>query len=735
MNTILTSARRALLLCAGAALMIPGVRAADQADALKDAFTQPDSYIKISGQAASITGDGAAYAATHVDQSPSTGVVGIEDFRYAKDLSDVNSLLIKGHSMEGSHDYLANVTLTNNNYGSLDVGYSRYRIYYDAVGGFFPQTDLFEKSAPEAVYVNKAAFWAIAKLAKENCPVFTLSFRDEVRTGMKDSTDWAAVINPLSTVTAGALVGTALPANTPFIAPNVMTLDEHHVIVEGSMVGTFGKVSDTFRATVETVNNDDSRAYVRYGPTSNVIADPTVLVNDDSELTRRTSFRALNEAEVKFSEKISLDVGLTYLHSTQAMGGNWLTPTYSSTANTVYVANTAAAIYGSARVDNYIGNLTLKLKPVKDLDVDLAYRAEDFVVGSQGGFLNTTLATGAKVVAGNITANNELTYSHYSDHVNTPEVSVEYTGIEKVTLYGSISAMQNRGNQHWINPYAAITTTGAGVVTTAGAKVSSIFFQSADQDYEDAKVGVNWNATNQVTLRLEGFRKDHENKFIGASDIIGTASFGSLYVTGYNLDGFKGSLILKPFNELSFSTRYRAQDGNMSVMGNAATNGNSTEVTSGRLRSQQICETVDYTPVKQVYLEGSVAVNYNYIQTAYPVVVVSSTTNIATPIQNANNNYVSSSALAGFVLEKNTDLQLQGVWTTANNYNPQIALGGQPYGASFRDLSLTAGLKHKFTDSVYGECKFGYLRRSDNTTGGFTNYHGPLAYASITCAL
>jgi len=27
--------------------------------------------------------------------------------------------------------------------------------------------------------------------------------------------------------------------------------------------------------------------------------------------------------------------------------------------------------------------------------------------------------------------------------------------------------------------------------------------------------------------------------------------------------------------------------------------------------------------------------------------------------------------------------------------------------------------------------KVGYLRRTDATTGGFTNYHGPLAYLSL----
>jgi hypothetical protein len=134
-------------------------------------------------------------------------------------------------------------------------------------------------------------------------------------------------------------------------------------------------------------------------------------------------------------------------------------------------------------------------------------------------------------------------------------------------------------------------------------------------------------------------------------------------------------------------------------------------------------------------VQGNINVVYSYIQTAYPVVIVSSSSDIATPIQNANNNYITGSALCGFVVDKKTDAQIQGTWTQAMDYNPQIALGGQPYGAGFLEESATAGLKHVFNSRFQGEVKAGYLRRTDATTGGFTNYKGPLFYASVTCAL
>ena len=62
-------------------------------------------------------------------------------------------------------------------------------------------------------------------------------------------------------------------------------------------------------------------------------------------------------------------------------------------------------------------------------------------------------------------------------------------------------------------------------------------------------------------------------------------------------------------------------------------------------------------------------------------------------------------------------------------------MGGQAYGAGFEETRVTAGLKHKFSDRLIGEGKVGYIRMTNSTTGGFTNFHGPLAYVSLTYSL
>jgi hypothetical protein len=704
------------------------------APAPADAFPNYESYIKISGQAPWITGDSAAFA--NRAGTPATGSGGIEELYFSKDLSKDTTLVVNGRALGGSNDYLASFNLSKNDVGSFETGYQTFRTYYDGVGGFFPLSNQFQKMGSEQLHTDRAAFWATATLALPNRPVFKLTFRDESRTGQKDSTEWAAIVNPRAVVVNGALVGTAAPANTPFVAPNLLNMDEHHQILESSMTAKVGKTTETFKATWDWANNNDWRTYQRY-PGSTVIADPTVMVLDDSEAYHTHSFRILNQTETKFNDWIALDIGLSYFHLSSKIGGNWITPAYNAALNTVYTANTAANIYGGAKIDDYVGNVFLKLTPTKNWSADLGFRDECNLTASSGGFTTSALATGATSLASsNFTVANDVTYSHYIDHVATPEATVQYNGFSHTTLYVTYDDRVNHGSQHWVNPYAASTTAGiTGVTTTASAPIGSTFFQDANQNNKDAKVGANCNLTSRFSVRAEVFRKDHQNRFIGSNDYVGTASYGALYATGYTFTGVKLTAIFKPTPQWSLSTRYQPQTGRMSVLANAVTGGAGNEATSGKASAQSISETIDWNPSAHVYLQGNLNVVYSQLQTAYPAVPVSTTTYIPTPIQNSDNNYITSSVLCGFVLTRTDDVQIQGFSSQASNYNPQIAAGGQPYGAGFREESISVGLKHKFAGKWIGEAKAGYFDRTNNTTGGFTNYHGPLVYVSVMHAL
>lgn len=733
-TTIATLRRTAGLICAGALLAVPAVRVLANDAPNADAFPDFESYIKIAGQAPFINGDGAAFATR--TGNPTSGTAGIEDLFYTKDLNDTTTLTINGRALAGTDDYLASFKVDKDKVGSIDAGYSRFRTFYDGVGGFFPLSDTMYKWAPETLHVDRSKLWIDLKLAMPNKPVFTISYHNEQRTGMKDSTEWAPVISPLAVVTAGKLVGTVAPVNTPYVNPNVQTLDEHHQIFSAGMEANIGNTTENLKIAVDKVNNDDGRSYVKY-PNSNVIADPQVVVTDDEEKRVSNSFRVTNLTDTKFNDAWALATGLTYMHETSTDGGTWLTPTYAATPNAVYLAETAANIYGSSTVEDFTGNISLDYTPTKDWLLKMGYRQEEEVIYSNGGFENTTLLSTAKTVApANITTREELTYSNYLNKAETPEVELQYSGIKDMVFYAEGNLRVDHDNQHWINPYVAVSTTGLGVVTNTGASPGSVFFQEADQNNDYAKVGANWNPVSYFSFRAEIFRKDDQNQFVGQNSFIGTASYGALYATGYTLTGAKLTIILKPTPTVTITSRYQPQHGNMSVLANSVTGGNGyNEVTSGTVKGQMFSEAVSWSPNKSVFLQGDVNVVYNTIQTAYPTVVVSTTTNVPTPFDNSINDYITGDVVCGFAVDKATDASIKLTYAHAGDTNQEVAYGGQPYGAGFEDKSATLGLKHKFSDRLVAEGRAGYLRRVDQTTGGFTNYKGPLFYVSLTYGL
>ena len=154
-----------------------------------------------------------------------------------------------------------------------------------------------------------------------------------------------------------------------------------------------------------------------------------------------------------------------------------------------------------------------------------------------------------------------------------------------------------------------------------------------------------------------------------------------------------------------------------------------------------ISETIDWTPTAQFYMQANINVVFNYINTVYPragTVAAAGATpawNVNGMLQNSNNNYLNGSLLAGTVLSKNDDLSLQYVYYKADNYNPQVASLTMPFGAGAEESTVSLGLKHKFNQTCVGEAKVGYIDSKNDTTGGNTNFRGPMGYISFTFAL
>ena len=160
-----------------------------------------------------------------------------------------------------------------------------------------------------------------------------------------------------------------------------------------------------------------------------------------------------------------------------------------------------------------------------------------------------------------------------------------------------------------------------------------------------------------------------------------------------------------------------------------------------RSRSHTIDETVDWNPSKQFYAQANLNVVYAYMSTVYPRagITPAAGANIAfntnDVLQNSNSNHVSGSLIAGLVLSRKDDVQIQYTYYRATNGNAQLAYLTLPYGVAALDYAVTVGLKHKLSDRLVANAKAGYVSSRNDTTGGRTNYHAPMAYVSLQYGL
>lgn len=726
MNAKFILSLRTAGLAACALLSFSAPRAAEA-----DALPAPDeNYLKVSGQAMSTKGSkAAAQAAT---QLPKTGVGGIEELNITREIDKATSVVIDARALLGSEDYLGQFRVTKNEVGSFEAGYKRYRTFYDGAGGFFPLNNAWLPIYPRPLYVDRGKFFVNATVALPGAPVFTFRYTNETRGGRKASTIWGdtdftgvpiysnTALNPIS-------------ANRKII-PAYIQLGERQEIWEAMVKHTVGKTTGMLSVTGNRINNLDVRSVDRYPgelkPFPAIPSSPTVLVAPglannqnkgfDQQGFKENGIGVAGKVETVVNEQVTAFIAGNYHHSTndiaasRLIAGSMATLTgtvapigsFSSGGRPPYSYNSTGAL----KMNIWTGSVGVETKPTTDLRLDFAVRAEELKNSGTNNavYVNnlvnqtTGVVTPVIVNAPNSVKNSEKPW--------TPAIDARYTGIKNVSFYASWDYRSVTQDERTV--YTGITPSGATILQSLGGASDKV-----KEKHANFKVGANWISNAMLTIRGEVFTKDHENRFDG----YGTSA-GAFYVLDYDILGARLTAIVKPLPELTLNSRYVVQRGKASIMEDGYVEGDSNDA-----RRYQFAETADWAPNKGFYLQGNVNVVYDRTSTAYP----RSTGAAADVLHNADNNYWNGSVVAAFVVDKQTDAQVQATYYRANNYNAALAASTDPLGSGGRDYSITVGLKHKFTDKMVGSAKVGYLESKSDTTGGFANYRGPVGYVAL----
>ncbi len=364
-----TSRLRSAGLLAGTLLAVCAARADGPAT---DALPTFDNYIKIGALGAAIDGNEAAFQRRV--QQPSSGALGIEDMYFTKELNKETTMAIDGHALFGSDDYLAKVNFTKSDTGSFELGYKSFRTYYDGIGGFFPLNNQWNAMNPEDLHVDRGEFWADAKLARPDQPVFELKYVDGFRGGKKDDTVW------------GDSDFTGLPNNNPPISqvrkmiPSYRDLDEHHQTLDGSVTANFfGNTTARLVLTWESTDDDDTRYGARFpgeakpypAPPSSMLLPPAQMNNQvlytQSNGMKTDMFAIRGTTDTIFNEKFTLRLGGNYedLSSTFTGDRPLLTATPTAVGVVDAPSNNYLNLHGGSDVTIYSGLIALEWKPAK----------------------------------------------------------------------------------------------------------------------------------------------------------------------------------------------------------------------------------------------------------------------------------------------------------------------------------------------------------------------------------
>jgi len=719
-----------------------------------DAFPTFESYIKITGQAASITGDDAAFQARNHQKS--NGGAGIEELHFLKDVSKDTSLTIDGRALSQTEDYLLSLKLAKNELGTFDVGYKRFRTFYDGVGGFFPVTSSFKTLNPRDLFIDRGEFWAEAKIARPNSPEFTVRYTNGTRNGQKDSLSWGDSDNTGQVyrfLNGGlSIAGVTTTANSnatvrKFI-PSSFDISERHQTLEGTVKQTVGKTTTQLTLIADKASKDNFHYVVRFPgetlgvlPGATAIVAPTPLVSPASEwmsfnnqviqstfdIQDTTTKGAILTTVTELSPKMTLDADAKYEYVHTTFSGDRTTVSNSPVAGDLTRTLTAYPVLnltGKTFVEVWTGKAGVNFKATPDLSANLALRYEKENAKGKSGF---DVVTASAAVPPVIASTHRLQDSVVKEKSVTPVLDLRSTAIKNLSLYATMSNKKGSGTDVQTPAYNPDTTT-----------TISVIYRDVTENKFDLTVGANWRPMATFTGRAEVFYKKHSFQATGWNTNTNAPTAPTLdnnYEVDGQFHGAKLTAVVKPVGELGFTTRYIYQQGKRQVTGFLALYPKYDSMDS---TTHNLGVTVDWNPNQQFYLQANTDIVFNVIKTVSLHDLSVSAAGVIPAnrlIQNSNNNYVTSSLVAGAVLTKTDDVQVQLTYYKADNYNPQMALYTMPYGAGAKETNVSVSLKHKFSDRMMGNVKLGYTDSKNDTTGGNTNFKGPLAYVSLDYAL
>jgi hypothetical protein len=639
-----------------------------------------------------IKGDKAQFMERH--GIPQSVYGGVSDFHYEQDVGRKGLFEIDGRGIFDNHDYSLRLNIQHPDYGYVRGGYRESRSWYDGTGGYLPSRDLIFHLYNEELAIDRGEWWFEGGLTIPERPILTFRYSHQFRNGLKDSTIWGDT-------------GRGLGGSTRNIVPSFWDIDEERDIFEFDVEHTISETRFGAGLRYENSEQDDSRnIHRRPGETQD-----RFLTQRETVETDLFNVRAFQQTW--FSDGVLFTTGYSFTTLDTDIGGSRIYGAdYDSLYDPLFVRRQQRDegffdLTGGSKIDQHVANLNLMLSPYDNVTIVPSLRIENQDQRGRAAFEETNVGAGPNFAS---TADEIVNTRERGFTDVTEGLEIRYTGLTNWVFYARGEWLQGDGS---LQERETEAQTGLVFRDTDSSRLTQKYV-----------VGANWYPLRNLNFASQYYHKSRKNDYDHLVDSTSNLPTSSDRYPAYirdqdfTTDDVNFRVTYRPFGNLTLVSRYDFQlstiDSRMDFL---------EDVESGRMTSHIFGESITWTPINRLFLQGTL--NYAIDRAETPAVDA-----ISGLVQRADNDYIDASVTAGFALTEKTDLQAQYFVYYSDNYADNSALS-VPYNASAEEHGITGTIIHRFTSAMQWTFKYGWTTLTDKTYGGRNDYEAHMFFSSF----
>ena len=284
------------------------------------------------------------------------------------------------------------------------------------------------------------------------------------------------------------------------------------------------------------------------------------------------------------------------------------------------------------------------------------------------------------------------------------------------------------GVTNWIFYARGEWTEGDGnLKETGGMGITPPIQRNTDDSHflQKYSLGARWYPARWLTIDAGGYYKSSDYDYDHLLD--STTNFANrypAYLVMQNFDTYDGNvrLTLRPRHNITLVGRYEYQFSTVHTKP-----GQSyllPEVESSEMTSHILALNATWIPWSRLYLQAGG--NYVLSETKTP----SSNPTFTQTILDAQNNYWTVNANAGFVVDDRTDLNVGYFYYRADNYDANYTQGVS-LGAGAEEHGITATISRRISRNMRLMLRYAHYCYTDETYGGNTDYDAHVLFSSL----